>query len=200
MPTAITETPAVPPPLEPPRKRWTREECTALEAAGIWEQQHLELIEGELISKMGKKRPHTISLVLVQDWLVLVFGRQYVNPETPIDVAPGDNLINEPEPDLIVLAKDQREITEQNPQPADVRLLVEIADSSLKFDLTVKARLYARAGIPECWVVDVLSRRIIVHRDPRDGQYRSVIAYSDQESVRPLAAPNAEFSVTSAFE
>ncbi len=148
---------------------------------------------------MGKKRPHTISLVLVQDWLVQVFGRQYVNPETPIDVAPGDNLINEPEPDLIVLAKDQREITNENPQPAEVLLVVEIADSSVKFDLTVKARLYARAGIADYWVVDIPSRRVIVHRDPRDGEYRSVTAYSDQESVCPLAAPDAEFPVASAF-
>ena len=199
MPTAITETPSLPPPLEPPRKRWTREECDALECSGIWDQQHLELIEGELINKMGKKRPHTISLVRVQAWLVRVFGEQYVNPETPIDVAPGDNPINEPEPDLIVLARDQDEITSQNPQPAEVLLVVEIADTSVKFDLTVKARLYARAGIADYWVVDIPARRIIVHRDPRDGQYRSVTAYTSQESVSPLASGDHEFLVGTAF-
>jgi Uma2 family endonuclease len=199
MPTAITETPSVPPPLEPPRKRWNREECAALEAAGIWEQQRLELVEGELISKMGKKRPHTNTLVLVQAWLIRVFGEQYVNPETPIDVAPGDNPINEPEPDLIVLSKASREIRNYNPQPADVRLVVEVADSTVRFDLTVKARLYARAGIADYWVVDIPARRILVHRDPQDGEYRTITAYSDHESVRPLAAPDAEFSVASAF-
>jgi Uma2 family endonuclease len=184
--------------VEPPRKRWTRQECATLEASGIWAEQHLELIEGELISKMGKKRPHTVTLVRVQAWLVRVFGEQFVNPGTPIDVAPGDNPINEPEPDLIVLAKDQDEITDHNPQPREVRLVVEIDDSTVRFDLTAKARLYARAGIAEYWVVDIPSRRLVVHRDPGDGEYRSVIAYSDQENVRPLAAPNAEFSVASA--
>jgi Uma2 family endonuclease len=199
MPTAITETPSVPPPLEPPRKRWTREECVALEASGIWDQQHLELIEGELISKMGKNRPHTIVMVIMHAWLLRVFGEQFVEQETSIDVATEDNLVNEPEPDLIVLSKPSREIRDQNPQPSEVRLLVEIADSTLRFDLTVKARLYARARVVEYWVVDIPGRRVVVHRDPRDGQYQSVVAYAEQESVKSLASPDHEFPVGSAF-
>ena len=197
MPTVVTETPR-PSPAEPPRKRWTRQECVALETSGIWAQQHLELIEGELISKMGKKRPHTNVLIVIQDWLVRTFGPQFVNPETPIDVAPEDNPTNEPEPDLIILTKPSREF-KGNPQPADLRLVVEISDSTLGFDLTTKARLYARARIVEYWVVDIPGRRIIAHRDPLEGHYRSVVAYSEQESVKPLASPNGEFPVGSAF-
>lgn len=199
MPTAINETPSIPPPPEPPRKRWTREECAVLEASGLWEQQHLELIEGELISKMGKKRPHTNAMVIMHAWLLRVFGEQFVNQEASMDVAPGDNAINEPEPDLIVLARPSREIRSGNPQPSDIRLLVEVSDTTVKFDLTVKARLYARAGIAEYWVVDIPARRIVVHRDPQDGQYRSVVAYSENESVRPIASPEHEFPVGSAF-
>jgi Uma2 family endonuclease len=199
MPTAITETPSIPPPLEPPRKRWTRDECATLEASGIWDQQRLELVEGELISRMGKKRPHTNAMVPILAWLIRVFGEQYVNPETPIDVASGDNPINEPVPDIIVLARPTGEIKTGNPQPSELRLVVEISDSSVRFDLTVKARLYARAGIVEYWVVDIPARRIVVHRDPRDGQYRSVTAYSDQESVRPVASADHDFPVGSAF-
>src|SRR5512143_3644845 len=131
MPTIVPDTPHIlPEPAQPPRKRWTRQECVALETSGIWAQQHLELIEGELISKMGKKRPHTNVMVIMHAWLLRVFGEQYVNPETPIDVAPEDNPTNEPEPDLIVLTKPSREIKEANPQPADLRLVVEIADST----------------------------------------------------------------------
>ena len=69
----------------------------------------------------------------------------------------------------------------------------------LSFDLTVKARLYARARIVEYWVVDIPGRRIIVHRDPQEGQYQSVVAYAEQESVKPLASPDHEFPVRSAF-
>jgi Uma2 family endonuclease len=197
MPTIVTETPR-PSPAEPPRKRWTRQECVALETSGIWEQQHLELIEGELISKMGKKRPHANAIAVVHAWLLRVFGEKSVNQEAPIDVAPEDNPTNEPEPDLIVLTKPSREFKD-NPQPADLRLVVEISDSTLGFDLTTKARLYARARIVEYWVVDIPGQRIIVHRDPQAGKYQSIVAYAEQESVKPLASPDHEFRVAELF-
>ena len=199
MPTIVTETPGIAPPLMPPRKRWTRDECAALEASGIWEQQRLELVEGELISKMGKKRPHAIVAAIVQLWLLRAFGDEFVNQEVPIDVSPGDNPINEPVPDFVVFSRPFREIKEANPQPSEIRLVVEVSDSSLKFDLTVKAQLYARAGIVEYWVADIPARRIVVHRDPRDGQYQSVTAYSQDERVSPITLPNAELSVASVF-
>jgi Uma2 family endonuclease len=200
MPTVVTERPYNPVPMEPPRKKWTRAECVAMEASGVWDQQQrLELVEGDLINKMGKNRPHTNVLIILQGWLIGVFGLQYVNPETPIDVAPEDNPTSEPQPDLIVLAKPSREFRKGNPQPADIRLAVEISDSTLSFDRTVKARLYARAGIVEYWVVDVAARSLVVHRDPLNGLYQSVTVYNDQESVSPLASPGGEFPVGDAF-
>jgi Uma2 family endonuclease len=198
MPIAFTETPFAPPPPQPPRKRWTRSECTALEASGVWDQQRLELVQGELISKMGKNRPHVNTLTRLQGWLVQIFGLDFVNPEAPIDVAPEDNPTNEPEPDVIVLRK-ELSYFRSNPPAEDVLLVVEVADSSLSFDLTVKARLYARAGIPEYWVADVGTRQIYVHRNPGSGKYGSVVIYSEQETVSPLAAPHAEFLVGTAF-
>jgi len=177
----------------------TRTECATAEFSGRWDRQHLELVHGELISKMGKKRPHVNALVAVQVWLVGAFGEQLIDPHAPIDVAPEDNPTNEPEPDLVVLAKPTREYRERNPRPSDLRLVVEISDSTLGFDLTAKAELYARAGIIEYWVVDVAARRLIVHRDPRAGLYRSVTAYAEQETIAPLAAPHTEFRVAEAF-
>jgi Uma2 family endonuclease len=181
------------------RKRWTRAECAALEASGLWDQQRLELVQGELISKMGKKRPHVNALVAVQAWLVRTFGEQFVNPEAPIDVAPEDNPTNEPEPDLVALAKPSREFQDANPRPGDLRLVVEISDSTLGFDLTAKAELYARAGIVEYWVVDVAARRLVVHLDPREGLYRSVTAYGEHEAANPLASLHSEFLAADAF-
>jgi Uma2 family endonuclease len=199
VPTAVTERPYRPAPIDPPRKRWTRAECVALEASGLWDQQRLELVDGELISKMGKKRRHVNALVAVQDWLMRTFGAQFVNPEAPIDVAPEDNPTNEPEPDLVVLAKPSREYQDANPRPSDLRLVIEISDSTLGFDLTAKAELYARAGIVEYWVIDVPARRLIVHRDPRAGLYRSVIVYSEDESASPLASPASTFQIGEIF-
>jgi Uma2 family endonuclease len=67
------------------------------------------------------------------------------------------------------------------------------------FDLRTKARLYARAGIVEYWVIDVAGRRIVVHRGPLDGAYNDVTSYREGESIEPLSAPGRNFSVGDAF-
>jgi Uma2 family endonuclease len=198
MPVALTSPPEPPAPLSPPRKRWTRAECAALESLGIWDQEKVELVDGELISKMGKNRPHVNFLFPLLFWLADVFGRERINSEMPIDVAPEDMPTNEPQPDLIVLNRPSASFRTA-PQPADLLLVVEVSDTSLQFDLTVKAPLYARAGIAEYWVVDIAGRRLIVHRDPHHGSYRSVVAYSESETVAPLAAPANELRVGEVF-
>ena len=199
MPTAVTEAPYRPVPIEPLRKHWTRSECEALETTGVLDQQNLELVDGELISKRGKNRPHVNALTFVQLWLIRVFGGEFVNSEAPIDVRPEDNPRNEPQPDLIVLKRPSWEFKKANPQPADLHLVVEVSDASLGFDLTKKATLYARAGIVEYWALDVAARRIVVHREPANGSYVSVAIYGEQETVAPLAKPGAEFRVADAF-
>jgi Uma2 family endonuclease len=199
MPTAFVESPSRPNPAELPRIRWTRAECAVLEDSGLWELQHVELIDGEVINRMPKKRPHTNTLIQVQAWLVGVFGVQFVNPESPIDVAPEDNPTNEPVPDLIVLSRPSNEIRDANPRSEDLRLVVEVSDSTLRFDLTTKAELYARAGISDYWVFDIAGRRLIVHRDPRDGRYQAITAYSEEEAASPLAAPDRAFRIAEAY-
>ena len=94
---------------------------------------------------------------------------------------------------------DSGRYSSSTPQPRDLDLVVEIADTSLQFDLTVKAALYARAGIVEYWILDVISHRLLVHRNPQRGQYESVISYNEDESVAPLAAPNSPFPIRDAF-
>ena len=198
MPTVLNEAPAPAAPLYPPRKRWTRQEYAALEAAGL-DLERVELVEGELIIKMPKNRPHVNSATLLHEYFLDAFGRRVVNAEAPIDVAPQDNPTSEPVPDLIVL-RETLDHYQSNPRPADLRLVVEIADTSLEYDLTIKAALYARAGIAEYWVVDLAGRRLIVHREPQpDGRYGSITAYSEAESVSPLAAPQSQFRVSDAF-
>ena len=116
MPTLLTNAPQIPPPPVPPRKRWTREQCAALEASGLFEQERLELVDGELISKMGKNRPHVNAFTWMHLWLLETFGKQFVNAAAPIDVSPGDNVWNEPEPDLIVLKREFATF-DSNPRP-----------------------------------------------------------------------------------
>jgi hypothetical protein len=177
---------------EAPRERWAREQCAPLEASGLFKLERLELVDGELIRKTGKNRPHVKAFTWMHLWLLETFGRQFVNAEAPIDVSPGDNAWSEPEPDLIVLKREFAAF-DSNPQPQDLDLVVEIADSTLNFDLTVKAAPYARAAIAEYWVLDVAGRRLFVHRSPASGTCTSVAAYGENETVSPLAAPKAQF-------
>ena len=195
MPTVLKETYDPLPPQSPPRKRWTRAQCESLEASGIWEQEQLELVGGELISKMGKKVPHFFSLHALRRLLDGVFTPRLVYTEIPIDVAAADNPTNEPEPDLVVLKEEIRDFG-SNPQPSQLALVVEVADSSLRFDLTVKAALYARAGIEEYWVLDVNNRGLVAHRNPAAGHYTSVEYFKETESVPPLAAPTSALPVS----
>ena len=94
--TVVTETPNPPAPMEPRRKKWTRTECAALETLEVFQQQRLELVEGELFNKMGKNRPRTIAQTLVRLALEALSGGRYVDIETTIDVAPEDNPTSEP--------------------------------------------------------------------------------------------------------
>jgi Uma2 family endonuclease len=196
MPTAVTDLPAQ---LSPRRKLWTRSEYEELSSSGLFDQQHLELVEGELIDKMGKNRRNISSVALLLAWLMRAFGNRFVLQESTIDVSPGDNPTSEPQPDLVVLKRDLSHFGVSNPGPRDLSLVIEVADTSLGFDRTTKAALYARAAIAEYWILDIEGRRMIVHRDPQDGRYTSIAAYSVDESVAPLASPGALLRVAEAL-
>ena len=195
MPVAVTSEaiPAVA--VNPPRKRWTRAECEVLERSGLLVNEHLELIDGELITKMGKNGRHICAVALLMNWLRGVFSWDSVWQEAPVEVDVYDRPASQPEPDGTVLNRSVLEFQNSRPKPTDIRLIVEVSDSSLAFDLSVKAALYARAGIVEYWVLDINARRMVVHREPEAGVYRSVVAYGEEESVTPLAAPSAALRV-----
>ena len=128
-----------------------------------------------------------------------IFGYWQVDKEEPINVRSEDNTTNRPEPDLIVLREIERRTGAKYPPPEDILLGIEVADSTPGTDRSIKADLYARAGIPDYWVLDVNGRRMIVHREPLNGKYASIVQYLEQESVAPLAAPRSEFRIGAAF-
>jgi Uma2 family endonuclease len=94
---------------------------------------------------------------------------------------------SEPEPDLVWAV--ERDYSRGKPAPENIRLVVEVAESSLDHDLGEKAALYAAAGIRDYWVVDLIDRRIVVHRDPAPEGYRDIRGCSGEDEVRPLAHP-----------
>ncbi len=185
----------------PHRHRLSRADAEFLARGGLLVGRY-ELIDGVIISKMGQRPPHSKSLTRLNRYLVASFGVDYVRIQSPVDVSEEDNERNEPEPDGAVTARPVDELPDdRNPGPADCVLLVEISDSTARFDLTRKAQLYARAGFAEYWVVDLNERRLFIHRGPNcdnsgGAGYSDIAAYDENETAAPQAAPTASVRVT----
>jgi Uma2 family endonuclease len=180
------------------RKKWTRVELELVE--GVFPDADFELVEGELIDRrMGKNPPHSFALRCVLVALEKIFDPFRLQHEIVIDVAPQDYPTSRPEPDIVALNKPISAIRNRRANAADIELVVEIADTTLGFDLRTKRDLYARAGIPEYWVLDIQGRRLYVHRNIENGRYALTLEYSESERVEPLAAPGREFIIGSAF-
>lgn len=194
MPIAIVERPK---PMgdiaKPPRVKFTRDDLRAMMQAGILTEGPFELIEGEIVYKMGINQPHVFVTHQARGWLEGVFGRDYVQSENPIALG----AYNEPEPDIAVLQNDRRHyLTAGTPPAADVRLVIEVADATLPYDRGTKAHMYADAGIADYWVMDVTGRQVFVHRDPQNGVYQSITTHSETDRIAPLAAPNSSVLIS----
>lgn len=164
------------------RKRFTRDEFHRMEESGILEGRY-ELIEGDPIEKMGQNPAHANALRLMCAWLAACFGMGLLSVQLPIEVAPDDQQRSQPEPDIAVLNALLPDYSQRHPRGDELTLAVEIADSSSRFDLATKAALYARAAVPEYWVLDVTRRVLVIHRHPENGAYRSVERVGEQDTA-----------------
>jgi len=161
------------------------------------EEHHVELIRGEILPMCAKGHSHNEVVVSLTEWSYdsLPRGAARVRVQDPIELP---SLESEPEPDL-VWAKPRR-YWKQNPRPEDVLLLVEVADSSLAKDHGVKLELYAEAGIPEYWIVNIPKSSIEVYRNPRGRRYASRKIYTGAQEVHPLEFPDLALRVSELFE
>ena len=164
-----------------PRKRFTCQEVERLLNTGVFDGQRFELIDGDLVDKMGQKPPHAIGIQLVHDWLITFL--RLVRVQLPMEAAGKDRERSVPEPDLAVLLEMKAEHLHRHPRGNELLLTVEVADSSAAFDLSRKAVLYAAAGVPEYWVLDLNRRMLVVHRQPDGSQYRLIQMFSEDQVV-----------------
>jgi len=182
----------------PRTRRWTRVEYDRLIEMGMFQPgERLELLAGNLVVREPQGDPHTLAVELVNEALRTGFGPEWrVRVQLPIAL----NEESEPEPDISVApgrVRDRREA-----KPSRLALVVEIAESSLALDREYKGSLYARARVPDYWIVNLADRVLEVYRDPRPDasasygwSYRSVQSLSAGEHVSPLAAPTARVPV-----
>lgn len=196
----------VPPPPEVPTPgaagprpwKWTREEVVRLHEAGVFGGQRVLLIDGEVLVMSPMNEPHARAIVFTLTALQAVFGADFtIRPQMPMDLGQ----TTDPEPDLIVVAGAPRSQPPSPPKTA--ALVVEVADSSLAFDVGEKASLYAAAGVADYWVVDLVHNRLYVFRDPRPepgqrfghGYFRTSLN-GPADTVAPLAPPAASITVS----
>jgi Uma2 family endonuclease len=164
-------------------------------ASGVFDGRNarrIELIRGELRTRHPICPEHATVVDWLAAWSFTATPRDAIRIRVQNPVAFLD-YDSEPEPDL-VWAK-PRDYSAHHPRAEDVVLLVEVAESSLKFDEGEKALLYATAGIRDYWVVNLIDRRINVHRDPHVSGYRNIRSFSQGSTVTPLDFPGASLPV-----
>lgn len=180
--------------LFPERYRWSVRECHQLALEGKLVGRY-EVLDGEVVKKVGQKPAHRMTIMLVMKWLLSLFDSLQVQTEGPIELLSPDNQYSEPEPDIVVTSEPTTAYRDRHPNANDILLVVEVSDTTLRTDLLVKARLYARARILEYWAVDPVGRQIHIHRDPVDGAFNAISVHSDQDFVALAVSPEAKTSV-----
>lgn len=179
-------------------KRWRRVEYEQLVDKGVFVPgDRIELIDGLLVVAEPQSSPHYTAIRLVERALGRAFGEGW-DVRTQAPIALDDD--SEPEPDVAVVRGDLRDYATAH--PSDPMLVVEVALTSLASDRVHKASLYARAGRPEYWIVNLVDRVLEVHRDPAPSSsapygwdYATMEALGAGDSVRALAAPAARIAV-----
>ncbi len=164
-------------PCVPTRHRLDVEAYYKMAEAGILKRpQHVELIDGEIIDMPAIGSPHAGIVKRLIRLFVPAAGEGTVafSVQDPLRL----DEFNEPEPDVVLLRPRADDYRTSHPTASDVLLLVEVSDTSLTYDRSVKLPLYAKFGIPEVWIVDIAGAAIDVHREPKDGEYATLERYS----------------------
>ena len=176
------------------RKLFTTDEYYRMAEVGILTpDDRVELIEGEIIRMSPIGTRHAGCVNRVSELFILKFHRRaIVTVQNPARL----NKYNEPQPDILLLKPREDYYGSKHPSAEDTILLLEVADTSLGFDLKVKIPLYAAMGVPEVWVADLRKNVVRVFRNPEAGQYRTVLTFSAGDPLSVLAFPDVVFNVS----
>jgi Uma2 family endonuclease len=181
--------------IERSRRLFTADEFERMAEAGVFgEEERLELIDGEIVEMSPIGPGHAACVAILTKRLVIGVGdRALVWIQSAARMA----LRSVPQPDLALLRP--RSYRKANPRPDDIVLVIEVADSSLRYDRTRKLELYASAGIGEYWVVSVADEWVEVYRSPEGHAYRESRRSHHDNTIAPLAFPDVVISVADIF-
>jgi Uma2 family endonuclease len=185
-------------PDAPKPHRFTRDEYYLMANAGMFKNQRVELIEGVIVDMSLQNDPHAVTTLLVQQSLLKALPHLLMRCQLPLTL--GEK--TEPEPDFAFTEGKTRDFLGTGKHPAFAHLVIEISDTTLEFDRKKKSSLYAQAGIPDYWIMNLRDHCIEVHRDPVAEptapfgfRYKSVTTLKPPESISPLANPTASIPI-----
>jgi Uma2 family endonuclease len=149
--------------------RFTRDEYYRMAEAGLFEDERVELLNGEIITMSPKLTPHAYTVnSLMYVLITTLSSKTLVRVQDPIVL----NTWSEPEPDIAVCQLESDRYKNAHPRANQVFLVVEVAESSLTYDRTRKAPAYAASAIPEYWIVNLIDRQVEVFTDPEPTRQR----------------------------
>ena len=174
--------------------RWTVADYHRMVDAGILADKRVELISGEIIDMSPEGPLHAYRGESLGDFFRdRLSGRALVREARPITLAN-----SEPEPDLALVRGTREDYKHRHPGPQDIFLVVEISNSTLDKDLNEKKQAYAKAGLPEYWVLDLKHDLFIVFRNPVKGEYQERQEISSGK-INLLAFPDVSMSASQCF-
>ena len=170
------------------RRHFNVDEYYRMAAAGVLsENDRVELIQGEIIEMNPIGSRHAACVGRLTEFLGrLAGGEAIVWVQNPVQV----NDFSEPLPDVALLKRRDDFYAQANPQPADVLLIIEVADSSVEYDRDIKIPLYAGAGIPEVWLVNLPEETIEIYTQPVGDTYREIRIVKRGESLAAKSIPS----------
>lgn len=180
---------------EPKTVRWTQNQYFQMAELGFFGDKRVELIKGEIIEMSPMKSAHATALSLAIEVLRNIFGEGFIiRAQLPMNFGK----VDAPEPDVAVIKGSIRDYSESHPKIAE--LIIEISDTTLNFDRTKKASLYAENKVSDYWILNLKHRCLEIYRRPiKDRKlgfiYTEIKIFTESDEVSPLAAPAAKIKV-----
>lgn len=164
------------------RQLFTVKEYHKMAEVGILKPtDRVELINGEIIRMSPIKSPHANSISILEELLFeQLLKKVTIRTQSPISVSD----FSEPEPDVAIVKYGRTRYSKKHPSPSDVFLLIEVSDSTLNYDRKTKKKLYAKANIPEYWIINIPDNQIEVFKTPLNGVFTKEFIYRNEEKVK----------------
>jgi Uma2 family endonuclease len=164
-----------------------RVEYDKLVAMGVFEGERIELLEGRLVHMSPIGAPHSSTIDRLNRLFAPLFDRVLVRIQNPFAATAE----SEPQPDVALMPLGDYDVD----HPDRAELLIEVADSSLAYDRGPKLSVYAKSGVPEYWIVNLVERCIEVYRRPANGRYWLVERHGERAVISPERFPDFELRV-----